>query len=183
MARERQGRRCAGRRTNGEPCGAYAINGGTVCYAHGGRAPQVIAKAREAVIEDRLERLMYRHQAGPLGDPIEALQHLIARAMSWEAAIGDKVNELTGSIRFTDEHGAEQMRAEVAVLERAMDRCGKLLVDIAKLNLEDRLARVTEKQAQMAMDAFAAAMREIGLSADQRRDARTCVARHLRAVS
>lgn len=181
MARKRQGRKCAGRRTNGEPCGNYAMNGGTVCSAHGGRAPQAKAKARESVIETRLEREMYRHQAEPLGDPIQALQRLIGRAMSWEAAIGERVNDLT-AIRFTDEHGAEQMRAEVAVLERAMDRCGKLLVDIAKLNLEDRLARVTEKQAQMAMDAMAAAMREIGLSAEQQKDARTRVARHLRAA-
>jgi hypothetical protein len=181
VSRKRQARKCAGKRTDGEPCGSYAINGGTVCSAHGAQAPQVKAKAAEAVIEARLERLMYRHQAEPFGDPIEALQRLIGRAMSWEAAIGDRVNELT-AIRFTDEHGAEQIRAEVAVLERAMDRCGKLLVDIAKLNLEERLARVTELQAQMAMDALSAAMREIGLTPEQQKDARTRIARHLRAV-
>lgn len=181
MSRKRQGRKCAGRRTDGGPCGNYAINGGTVCHAHGGQGPQVKAKAAESVIEARLERLMYRHQAEPFGDPIEALQRLIGRAMSWEAAIGERVNELT-ALRFTDDHGAEQMRAEVAVLERAMDRCGKLLVDIAKLNLEERLARVTELQAQMAMDALHAALREMGLSAEQQKDARTRMARHLRAV-
>lgn len=36
MARVRQARRCRAHRTNGEPCRAWAINGGYVCRAHGG---------------------------------------------------------------------------------------------------------------------------------------------------
>src|SRR5215472_12033511 len=38
--------RCTARRSNGTPCRAPAIRGGTVCQAHGGSAPQVQAKAR-----------------------------------------------------------------------------------------------------------------------------------------
>lgn len=33
--------RCTARRTNGQPCRAWAIHGGYVCVAHGGAAPQV----------------------------------------------------------------------------------------------------------------------------------------------
>lgn len=39
-------RPCSARRTNGEPCRRAAINGGNVCGTHGGRSPQVKAKAR-----------------------------------------------------------------------------------------------------------------------------------------
>jgi hypothetical protein len=46
MPRRRQARRCRARRTNGEPCKAYAITGGFVCAAHGGSAPQVRHEAR-----------------------------------------------------------------------------------------------------------------------------------------
>jgi hypothetical protein len=46
VARRRQARRCRARRTNGEPCKAYAITGGFVCRAHGGAAPQVRYEAR-----------------------------------------------------------------------------------------------------------------------------------------
>ena len=46
MARKRQARRCRARRTDGEPCKAYAITGGFVCRAHGGAAPQVRYEAR-----------------------------------------------------------------------------------------------------------------------------------------
>jgi hypothetical protein len=45
VARNRQALRCSARRTDGQPCGAYAITGGTVCAAHGGSAPAVRASA------------------------------------------------------------------------------------------------------------------------------------------
>ena len=44
---KRHPRRCTAIKSNGEPCGAYAIIGGFVCNGHGGRAPQVIQAARE----------------------------------------------------------------------------------------------------------------------------------------
>lgn len=43
-------RPCSASRTNGEPCGNSAIRGGTVCVAHGGRAPQVRAKANQRLL-------------------------------------------------------------------------------------------------------------------------------------
>lgn len=184
MARKRQARRCSGKRaSDGAPCGAWAINGGTVCQAHGGRAPQVKAKARENLADARLDRLVRMHEPGSaaVGDPLEALQRLASRAIALEEAIGRMVNNLGEEIRWQNDHG-EQLRSEVAVLERAMDRCGRLLVDIAKLNIEERLAKVTELQTKMAADALAATMREMGLSREQQQDARKRVARHLRAA-
>lgn len=152
------------------------------CSWHGGCSPSGSQSAAgERIMGDAL-KVLYRHDASPVADPLEALQRLAGRALALEAAIGETVNALV-EIRYEDEHSAEQLRAEVTVLERAMDRCGKLLVDIAKLNIEERLARVTERQAQMAMDAMLAAMGEMGMSAEQQREARGRVARHLRAVS
>ena len=50
--------------TNGEPCGNWAIKGGTVCRYHGGSAPQVKAAADrrwrerlDAMIDPALDRL------------------------------------------------------------------------------------------------------------------------------
>lgn len=41
-----RGVKCTARRTNGKPCGRFAIQGGSVCATHGGSAPQVRAKAK-----------------------------------------------------------------------------------------------------------------------------------------
>jgi hypothetical protein len=37
--------KCKGKNRQGKPCGNWAIVGGTVCTVHGGKAPQVQAKA------------------------------------------------------------------------------------------------------------------------------------------
>ena len=60
MARKRQARRCGARRSNGQPCRAYAIAGGRVCRVHGGGAPQVRHRARIRSIEGPLWRAVDR---------------------------------------------------------------------------------------------------------------------------
>ena len=53
---------CTARRKNGEPCGAKAIRGGSVCRMHGGGAPQVKAAAAarlRAMVDPALGVLEY----------------------------------------------------------------------------------------------------------------------------
>jgi hypothetical protein len=45
--------RCSAHTQAGNPCRANAIRGGTVCYVHGGAAPQVKRKAAERLAEAR----------------------------------------------------------------------------------------------------------------------------------
>lgn len=51
MSRVRQARLCGSRRTDGHPCRAFSINGGTVCWAHGGAAPRVRRAAADRLLE------------------------------------------------------------------------------------------------------------------------------------
>lgn len=53
-------RRCRARRSNGQPCRAWAIRGGFVCRKHGGAAPQVRAKAEARVLAAKIHRQMAR---------------------------------------------------------------------------------------------------------------------------
>jgi hypothetical protein len=105
MARKRQSRRCSGTRsTDGKPCGGWAVNGGTVCSAHGGSAPQVKASAEMKIIEAKAERLLYRYGAPRCDDPLEALRLLAGRVLAMERELGEQVNDLR-SIRFEDDRG------------------------------------------------------------------------------
>jgi hypothetical protein len=65
------GTKCKAQTKSGRPCSKDAIDGGTVCYFHGGNAPQVIAAARRrlatmmfpalAVVEKSLKK----HKSNP----------------------------------------------------------------------------------------------------------------------
>lgn len=49
-------RRCRATNTRGEPCGAFAVSGATVCRVHGGMAPQVQRKAKQR-LEEAADRM------------------------------------------------------------------------------------------------------------------------------
>jgi hypothetical protein len=60
MPRRPWGERCTAHRTNGTPCGAWAIRGGFVCRMHGGSAPQVRAAAHRRLWEEWERRQLER---------------------------------------------------------------------------------------------------------------------------
>ena len=183
---EHKGPFCGAKRRRGEGTCKRGAGAGTDhlgagrCSWHGGCSPS----GRVSAITEQAERLLYRYDATPCGDPLEALQRLAGRALALEETIGHLVNDLS-SIRYESggDGGGEQLRAEVAVLERAMDRCGKLLVDIAKLNIDERLVRVTEKQAGLAEKALLATLAEMGMDAGQQTEACARLGRHLQLVA
>lgn len=181
MPSKRQARRCTAKRSNGTPCSNYAMNGGLVCHAHGGLAKQVKAKYTESATEDRVRALLARVDVEPISDPLSEMAKIAGEAVAWKDAIRDRVNELT-SVRYSTE-GGEQLRAEVALFERAMDRCEKFLTAMARLNIDERLARISERQADIIIKAVTATLADRGLSTEEQAEARRDVARRLRVAS
>lgn len=148
--------KCSGQRSDGQPCGNYPIKGGTVCGYHGGKAPQVRAKARERQAEEQAKKELARLDVPPVDDPLSELARITGQVIAWKDAIAVKVNELT-SLRYSTETG-EQLRAEVGLLERAFDRCEKFLTAMARLNIDERLAAISEQRAEMIMSVLTAAL-------------------------
>jgi len=91
------------------------------------------------------------------------------------------VNELE-SLRYETEFG-EQLRSEVALLERAMDRCERVLVAMARLNIDERPTRVSEAQGKLVVEVAPGAFADIGLNPELQEAVRPAIARRLRMAA
>ena len=94
MSRERQARRCIGHRTDGAPCKAYAMQGGTVCRVHGGTAQQVRQRAAARAAEEKAERAVVTYGLPREIDPAAALLEEVHRTAGHVAWLAAKIREL-----------------------------------------------------------------------------------------
>lgn len=80
--------KCSARRTNGEPCQAWAIKGGTVCRSHGGSSKQVRAAASKRLEEEKQARALRRGLAAAYGEGVPAVDpgEAMLQAVSWKHA-------------------------------------------------------------------------------------------------
>lgn len=152
------------------------------CRLHGGNTRNQRAAARAEKAEQDAHRLLAQLDVQPVDDPFAALSRLAGQVLAWQEAISRIVNDLGDRVRYEGGAGAEQLRAEIALYERAMDRTGSILGMIAKLNIEDRMARVTERQADALISALEAGLAAAGVTGTAASDARKAAVRHLRSV-
>lgn len=169
----------------GHRCKVRAMRGLKVCGIHGGRASHAKAAGLRRVAEEKLERQMTntlaRMDVAAVDNPLASLSQLAGQVVAWQQALADKVNGLT-DIRYQDAKGTEQLRAEVALYERAMDRCNTVLGTISRLNIDERMAVISEKQAERVIAAIDAVLDFLGVTGDQAVEAKRVAARKLRAV-
>jgi hypothetical protein len=187
---------CTSTNNRGEPCGNSPIRGGKVCRSHGGSAPQVKAAAAERVVEQQVRRSLARLDVPAIEDPFTELGKLAGQVVSWKDALAALVNRLVedapceqcgaegGRLRYESfATGAEQLRSEVSLFERAMDRCASVLGLMAKLNIDERMARISERQAEAVIRAIDVALATAGVVGPDAQEARAAAARELRKVA
>lgn len=165
----------------GNRCAKWAIRGGLVCNTHGGSTGHVKAKAAERLIEAEAMAMVSRMNIQAVENPLLELKLLAGRVLAWERVFDQKRQQLE-EWRYT--HGSgEQLRSEVAVVERAMDRAASVLTMIAKLNLDERLVRLEEAKAalveKLILDVFA----DLHLTDQQIREGRQSIGRRLAAIT
>lgn len=163
-------------------CRQPRIEGAPTCRMHGSAAPQVRAAAARRVLDQQAAAALARLDVDPVADPLTELSRLAGQVCAWRDALAAKVNALT-DLRFEDAKGAEQLRSEVALWERALDRCGSLLTAIARLGIDERLARISERQADAVIRALDAGLAAAGVTGDSATEARKAAARALRIVT
>lgn len=163
--------RCRGHNGEGLPCGKWPVRGAVVCATHGAAAPQVRAKAAERValaeVEADAAKALAHTALAPLEDPLEALARLAAEAIAMKDALAGRVNALT-SIRYTGVSGVEQLRAEVQLYERALDRAAKFVDVLARHDWIGKKLQLEEAQTGQVVAAAAAGLDAAGLSPVQR---------------
>ncbi|WP_433954655.1 hypothetical protein [Janibacter indicus] len=152
-------RRCTAKaKATGLRCERAPIKGGTVCYVHGGKARQVKEAAARRLEAERLERELRATLAAEptpgVGNPLDQLEHLAAEALAMKDRLADVIDAMP-TWRYTA-HGAgtEQLRQEVALYERAMDRSARFLDLLVKSGFEERRTALAERQGQLVASAL-----------------------------
>jgi len=113
-----------------------------------------------------------------LGHPVEELLKLATEVIDWKERISLRVQQL-GDLTIGD---LAQVRGEVVLFERALDRCTTVLGAIAKLNLDERLVKLSERQGVLTAWVVSKVLAEHGLPVDDSA-VRASVAAALREVA
>lgn len=156
-----------------------------MCASHGGRAPQVKRKAAERVTESQAREYAAKYvaAAGAVADPVRALLELASEVLGFKDFLAGLVAGMgPDGWRYGGGEGGEQLRSELVLYERAMDRAVKVLGLINQLGLQERQITLAEQQGALIADAFFRVLDALDLSVEQQARAVEVMPRELRAI-
>jgi hypothetical protein len=153
------------------------------CKLHGGNTGKQRTGAARIKAEQEVRDVLAELDVAPVDDPLTALSQLAGQVVAWQTATATLVNRLDDQVRYEGATGAEQLRAEVGLYERAMDRANTVLSTIARLDIDGRLVRIEEAKAQLLMEAVQAGLASIGVTGEQAAKVKRVMARKLRSVA
>lgn len=166
-------------------CRRSATPGHLVCYFHGSASPQARRKVERerlvAEVDQGARVALKRLGFVPIDDPLTELKRLAGEVVAWKDILVDLVAELEKHYRYEGEH-AEQIRGEVLLMERALDRCAMVLGLIARLKIDDRLVAIEESKVNRIVESVESALDNLGMSVESRLEATAEIARCLKAV-
>lgn len=181
MAGHAKGRvRCIGTRRDGLQCERMSQQGTKTCGSHLGSTSRARTEAIVRTVEGK--GLLAYSDIKPVHDTLGTLAALVGELVSLKDEARAAVARLT-DIRYEHDKSGEQMRGEVELYERILTATGRLLVDIARLNLEDRMVRLEEKRADMVLAAFDGALAHAALAAPLQQEIGVDFRRRLRVVA
>jgi hypothetical protein len=146
--------------------------GQTTCRMHGAAAPRARARGQQRIIVAKVrERL---HEEGVSDEPVDVLAEL-QRLVREVVNLKDRLAGYLSKQERIDPN-------ELAVLERALDRCGRLLVAVAGLDLDSRIQKINSEQVDRVLLAMRSFASDVGQDVDDPEVGRK-MARALRSVS
>lgn len=171
--------KCRARNRQGRSCGNYAMAGQLVCRLHGGASPQAKAAAAVRLAEQKALTEIARLDVVPINNALEALQEHAAIVVAWRDDCAAMVSGLKDRIRFESSVRIEQLRSEVVLWERALDRATVALTALARCQVDDRLAAISARKAETLAAALAASLALAGMEPEQAARVRGDFARRL----
>lgn len=178
--------------TTGKPCGFKELLPGTgTCFRHGASKDSVVLKAyrRGALAEVVRAVEDDNSRAGEVvvfqANPFTVLQETLTKVNDFQRLVESKLNSMADAQeawRFTDRAGTEQLRSEVGLYERALDRAVRAAVALSKLNIEERYAALSEKQASTILYVLNQTFLRMGLTEEDRDRARIIAAQILEEI-
>lgn len=193
-------RRCckATAKGTGKPCKRTPPEGSPVCNIHGGKAPQVQAKAKARAQQQAVIELLQNLGTPTEIDPGQALLDLIAakngevlwlRAMvqsieqdklTWGTADHESGIGQQGPIDKITQKAAVNIWWEM--LRKAEDQLAKYASEALRVGIEERRVRIAENQGNLIVGAIRRILDRLDLSNEQRGLVSTVVPEEIRAI-
>lgn len=179
-------KRCKATNRAGQQCGRPPMRGGRVCASHGGKSPRMLAAAQRNLAEAEAVREVARlsDARGPLSLPAvyQEMLKTAGIAVAWRDVLEARVSSLE-DYSAVNGVGAEQVRADVVLFERALDRTGKVLELIARLDLDSRLTSMGEELGRQVVAMIRRSVADLDLTPEQSARFDAAIARELRAAA
>lgn len=130
------------------------MNGQRVCKMHGGKSRGAVEKAAERQAEAAAEQTIRALWPGlasvePVRDPFDLLARTAAALEHMAEATGTRVNELQGKVAGGE--NLTQLRAEVVLLDRLLDKLLRAGDRMASLGIASRAVEVQQGQADLML--------------------------------
>lgn len=192
-------------KSTGERCARYAIEGGTVCRAHGGASKQAKAAASKRRTEAMAAKAM-QLLAEPVDiDPAQALLELVqwtaGEVRYWRAEVARIADEDPDSLTWgktkheegvgVGEDGGygsktvEEAAPPVAyrMLESAQDRLAKYAAAALRAGVQERQIKLAEDQGALVAQVIRSVLDDLQLTVEQAERVSEVVPRHLRLLA
>lgn len=131
-----------------------------------------VARSGAMLVQSDIDRVIEERTRIPEKDTqttaLEKMLEAFDRVLAFESATSNLLRNLDpNDWRYTDRTGSEQLRSEVALYERAMDRTARFLKDISKMALNEKIVGLGKAQTELMVRILMSTVTEMGLDVKQ----------------
>lgn len=176
----------------GDICSNFAVKGTDPprCKVHGANAGSVISKRAadnviQGEVDERFKEIMTEHgdrllNPARLGNPLDELEMVCAEMKVFKDLLRNRVTTIGIAEWGTFSRSEEvQIRAEIVLYERAIERLANCLINIIKLDIEKRRAAIEDRQVHVIETALVLALEASGADLEGQAKARKVLMREL----